>query len=1046
MRPLKLIMQAFGPYGQKEEIDFRRLGSRTMFVITGKTGSGKTTIFDGISYAIYGKASGEDRNGPELRSQFANHDLPTEVSLEFYLRGKTYFIKRSPQQEKKKDRGEGYTTIQAKAELYVYDETGKQQLLASNIREVEEKIKEIIIIDSHQFRQILMIPQGEFRKLLISDSKEKEIILQRLFHTEIYKRVEEKLKEESIELKKSVEKEIDHRIRAIHSIHALFEQELVDLKKEGSQNDMLILPLLEKEIGTMNEQLNRYNDEVKEKQQERDKLKQRIFEADIILKQLKAKEELQVKKNELELQEKVFEQKQKDIYFAQKAAVLAQQEELCHRLRKDLDTAERESETIQNYLHTISAQLQKNENILQLELSRATERQEATEKLILLEKMKEDVYSLSIYHEEVQSLTNQIKTTQTKYQKLEHDLKTTEQVIKDLLIVKEAIEKKQIDYLENSQRITQVEYQLEKLIKYEQFYERYQKALQVKNKTKARFQKEEARFMDVRILVEELEQKWINGQASVLASKLRTDEPCPVCGSLDHPHPATDHVTSLPDEQDLKAAKTQLTELEAVKAKAESVFIEAEFNVNSAYLSYNEWLDEMTNLFSCFSHEQWSLLQKEHLDKRERLLYEQEQLSIEKNKLPHVLQSLEKNEWKKEELLVLVEKLKEELQQLNLLYTEKITSYKNMLEQVPEHVRTKENYEKVRKEAAAKKEILEKKLVEAEKAYQISRDQNQSYIAKYETNEKYLLGLKNSLKAEKEAFMNRMREQGFENYTAYSEARKSGEQITKWETEVRQYREEYRSVIDRYKELSNLLNGVEAPELESLQKELLELSAYMEELQSSNNQLFIKKSENEEIFNLIHQINEEIKELENKYALIGHLYEITKGQNTYRLTFERFVLAAFLDDILKEANGRLSKMTNGRYHLIRKTDRSKGNVQSGLELLVFDQYTGQERHVKTLSGGESFKASLSLALGLADVVQEHAGGVSLETMFIDEGFGTLDPESLDQAIETLIDIQSSGRLVGIISHVPELKERMEARLEVTATQVGSRTSFHFINE
>jgi exonuclease SbcC len=188
-----------------------------------------------------------------------------------------------------------------------------------------------------------------------------------------------------------------------------------------------------------------------------------------------------------------------------------------------------------------------------------------------------------------------------------------------------------------------------------------------------------------------------------------------------------------------------------------------------------------------------------------------------------------------------------------------------------------------------------------------------------------------------------------------------------------------------------------------------------------------------------------MKVLEERYKLIGHLHEIAKGQNTYRITFERYVLAAFLDDILREANVRLRKMTAGRFELLRKTDRSKGNVQSGLELLVFDQYTGQERHVKTLSGGESFKASLSLALGLADVVQNYAGGVSLETMFIDEGFGTLDPESLDQAIEALMDIQSSGRLVGIISHVPELKERIDIRLEVIAGQTGSRTEFVFTN-
>lgn len=202
MRPLKLTMQAFGPYAHKEVIDFTVLGNRTMFVISGKTGSGKTTIFDGISYAIYGKASGEDRNGQELRSQFADDSLLTEVSFEFKLKEKRYLIIRSPQQEKKKERGDGFTTIGAKAELFTFDEDGKELLVASSVRDVDEKVKEIMQIDSNQFRQILMIPQGEFRRLLTSDSKEKENILQRLFHTEMYKRIEERLKEQAQGLKK----------------------------------------------------------------------------------------------------------------------------------------------------------------------------------------------------------------------------------------------------------------------------------------------------------------------------------------------------------------------------------------------------------------------------------------------------------------------------------------------------------------------------------------------------------------------------------------------------------------------------------------------------------------------------------------------------------------------------------------------------------------------------------------------------------------------------------------------------------------------------
>jgi len=186
----------------------------------------------------------------------------------------------------------------------------------------------------------------------------------------------------------------------------------------------------------------------------------------------------------------------------------------------------------------------------------------------------------------------------------------------------------------------------------------------------------------------------------------------------------------------------------------------------------------------------------------------------------------------------------------------------------------------------------------------------------------------------------------------------------------------------------------------------------------------------------------ELEAVEEEYKVTGKLAKIARGDNIEKITFERYVLAAFFDDIIHAANMRLTRMTGSRYEMCRKTDRSKGNTQSGLEIEVLDNYTGRTRHIKTLSGGESFKASLSLALGLADVVQSYAGGISLDTMFVDEGFGTLDPESLDAAIQSLVELQDTGRLVGIISHVPELKERIDARLEITPGREGSRAAFN----
>ncbi|WML48907.1 AAA family ATPase [Neobacillus sp. PS3-34] len=409
MKPIKLTMKAFGPYAETETIDFTELGSRTMFVISGKTGSGKTTIFDAISYAIYGKASGEDRNGPELRSQFARDDHETEVSLEFSLRNKMYHIIRAPQQERKKKSGDGVTTIGARAELYAWSDDGEKLLIGSKVNEVEEKIKEVMLIDSNQFRQILMIPQGEFRKLLTSDSKDKEVILQRLFHTQIYKMVEEKLKLEAAALKKTVEDQVNERNEAIHRIHAFFNEELKKYLEAGSTNDLIILPLLIEEISAMAEKLEESNDKVNAKKSERDKLLRKHEEAKAVVKQFTTIEELKAKKEMLEAQAEVFVQKEVEVKNALKANLLASQEELCHRLKHDLTQAQKNEENVRLNQEILEQKLRQCEADFEKETAREQERIAAADECIRLQSMKQDVYSFAEIKKQADTLKAQLK-------------------------------------------------------------------------------------------------------------------------------------------------------------------------------------------------------------------------------------------------------------------------------------------------------------------------------------------------------------------------------------------------------------------------------------------------------------------------------------------------------------------------------------------------------------------------------------------------------------------------------------------------------------
>ncbi|HWJ80228.1 MAG TPA: SbcC/MukB-like Walker B domain-containing protein, partial [Niallia sp.] len=498
-------------------------------------------------------------------------------------------------------------------------------------------------------------------------------------------------------------------------------------------------------------------------------------------------------------------------------------------------------------------------------------------------------------------------------------------------------------------------------------------------------------------------------------------------------------------EEDRKSAKADLAVLEKQKMSAETKWLEAKSRVSVLEQEVLSKWNKIHDINPDLTKENNSIAISTIKSQLAELKKEQIQIQENVKHLEQLNNMLEELDTKMGISLEQIEKIRKDTQALTIEYTEKHTIIQKMKENIPEDLRDITQFKKTVDTTRMKLEQLEAVFKRAQENLQSTKENAQKESTRLESMEKQMKQLSLSLEQERTTFIQRMNEQGFPNYRDYANSKMTEEQIENEKRAILAYREECRSTLDRLKDLEEALKDVAIPDTEGLNTKLTTITAKIDQLQEEKTNLLMKIKENKDIYNQVTTINEEVKELENKYKLVGHLYDISRGQNAQRITFERYVLAAFLDDILLEANVRLNKMTSGRYQLQRKSDRSKGNVQSGLELLVFDQYTGQERHVKTLSGGESFKAALSLALGLADVVQQHAGGISLETMFIDEGFGTLDPESLDQAIETLMDIQSSGRLVGIISHVPELKERMEVRLEVIAGQTGSTTRFDFLS-
>ncbi|WNF38146.1 SMC family ATPase [Bacillaceae bacterium IKA-2] len=1040
MKPIKLIMQAFGPYANKQEIDFTLLGEKTMFVVSGATGAGKTTIFDAISFAVYGKASGDDRSGIELRSQFAADETLTEVTLSFELRGERYLVKRSPQQEKKKTRGEGTTTLGTKAELYRLGE--EEVLLAANARDVDEKIAEIIKIDCNQFRQIVMIPQGEFRKLLVSESKDKEKILQKLFHTEHFKGIEEILKEKSNQLRKQVEQSVNERNTFISRIQSEGNEKLAFMQQEDHKNVPELIEELTNQVREDEDDLQLFAKDIAVKEEQRDAIQKEIHYGNDIIEQLETKQKLALQKQQLADSAPAIEKTGVVISLAKKAAILQQYEDQCLETDKQVVVKSNDLKNEEKFLLDLQKALEQQRQELQGEENKASEREASQKEINRLQGLEKDVLSFSTFEKEMKELSSHTEKLKNNKKTLETNFSTLEEKLIALQNEKEAINEARVKQAEVTVTLATEKSYLEMVTA---LIENKKKLISYENE----YSDSEDNLADIKKIViqknEELEtlfEAWHKGQAGLFANKLCSESSCPVCGSLDHPNKAVLH-DDMPTEEQIKAMQKEVKELEQEKQKKDSTYYEEKSK-------FETQMDKVIGLADQIGdHLPRKFLSSALEDLKEYFQAQCQKISEELKQIETKAKSLATVD--KETSIVASEKatVKELLTKANEVYEQNYTTFvekrrdlERLSETLPEGLRDEIAFRKMLLAEENRLQLLEKALKKVQSSVNESEQKIASARGTITSLQKAVNEVVASQKEALRIFDEQLLQLGFTSVEHYKQVKLPQGEIEKLETEVQAFQLEFRSVSDRYQELVSRLEKVKKPDINLLNERLATVTNGVTLLQEKRNILYHKTKTNAGIIEEIERINLQMASGEVEFLTVGDLAEIACGKNTYRITFERFVLASFLDEILLAANGRLNKMTNGRYQLERKTDRSKGSAQSGLELLVFDQYTGGSRHVKTLSGGESFKASLSLALGLADIVQGYAGGVSMETMFIDEGFGTLDPESLESAIETLIDIQSSGRLVGIISHVPELKERIDARFEVTSTHAGSVVSYY----
>ena len=1041
MRPIKLTISAFGPYASKQVIDFEELKGRNIFVISGKTGAGKTTIFDAISYALYGEASGESRETDSLRSHFADDNTETYVELEFELRGEKYTVNRVPKQKKKKARGEGYTEKSADATLTLPD--GK---VITKVKNVTDKIIEILGITREQFKQIVMLAQGEFKKLLLADSVEREGIFRKIFNTYDFEKIQAELKDKAANLSKNRTKskhEMEINLKNIKGEHDIVIDEYVDFPLVIEK----LKDLLERDNNiykTLNEEGKEVDNKLQVKNQEK-----AIIETNNNL--LKEKEIITKALEELLSKEDEYKNKAKAIIDGKNAKEVKYIEDKLIETTKKLTKREEDYNLSLKNIDSLKLKQEEANKLLQIEESKECDREKLSVEINNLNKLEEKIIELdslnnkvmhlkqSAENSKLQIINNKKETEELKKSKEEKELQ-----LKDIATLETKKVELESDIKAKNKTLDEVR-ELFKVIR--SFQNTY-----IEHNNKAKEYKEfEVEYKKVKENYEKMDDLYKKEQAGILASKLQENEPCPVCGSTNHPNKATiKENLKIPTKEELKVAKENLDKLE--KENLEKINNLTTLNSNkTTYLeqvnNHLSMLSATLNIDKTFNSETAKVVKnlgtelKSVIDKlKDELLKVIDKISL-KEKIEKELNLITTTINEREQSLI---KLEECEKNYTTELTQNITKIDEYKKEIPENItdlKTLNNLIEVKtKELNISKEKLAKLRLENENLAKKLEGENSTSKEINKSIEELKLEIANNQTNFNEA----IKEQGFDNIEDYENAKLKISMVEVLEKEVENYNSELKLTKAKREDIVNKTKDIVFMDITTIDEEIKSIQENKKELEGKLRDLHSIIDNNKTVLKNVENLNIEFKEIEEEYKVVGELADLANGKKAPYISFERYILASYFEDIIEAANIRLEKMTGDRFSLIRKTSKSKGAGQKGLELEIYDNYTDSSRDVSSLSGGESFKASLSLALGLSDIVQSNAGGVSLDTMFVDEGFGTLDPQSLDNAIDSLLELQRGGRLVGIISHVEELKERIDAKLEVTSTSKGSKVEFNIL--
>lgn len=1024
MKPISLTIEAFGPYRDSVTLDFSKLENHSMFLISGPTGAGKTSILDAMVYALYGEPSGEVRKTDAIRSDFAEPKRMTRVDFSFAIGDAQYRVERLPKQMVAKKRGTGMREQNASATVYEMKD-GEWKVIATSAAAIRDTIQRIIGFRKDQFLQVVLLPQGEFRKLLVASTNEREELLHTLFRTELYRKLQEALKSAYDEAKAGIEENLMKQTALIQSIPRdedipvlTIEHVRELLENREPHRDGLVVKRDEavtevNRLNTLRNEWALYN-----------QAQQSLIEATSKLDVVKAKEP-----ERTQLREKVkFLNSLSPVHalykqYIDKQSALTTLERALSDAEKSVDTAtQHESNCIEAH-EALESQAET------IQAKRTT--------LAQLQQQSETFDELGSLKKKLSTLRSDVEQLDSK--KSEADLEMQRQLIKQIEVDVENLRKQLQENSTLLEKVPVIQEQLNYLQRYSELVEelgQVQKEVAAKEETLSTLDKA---VKEAKVHLERLEHLMQEGRAYELVPFVKEDEPCPVCGSIKHPHLAT-KPELYPTKDEVEVARG-LRDKELQKQANEVGQRDALVGrVHELSDHKNAQVSILKASIDGFSEANFASIQQDLLAQMEELKTlrgDSEQLRktisdaecrlstakdmLAKSEIAHneLLKTLHELEVSIGSVQAKIDSLSESLPTTDVeLWRKQVTSLSSEIKEYDAQLTvTAKQLEEARGQLSAKRGRLETLSSQVKKERKNLDSLHGEYIQSLQSVSLSEIDFVEALSDFNvlEDFKTKLYEleEAFSTARAvYDAALKTTETVVKPRDTVLD--EVYDAAVERR---DTLVGNLAAWDKET--KHIETTLSSLEELESS------------------------MGEARKKVEFLGRLNDLANGgeQGFKNVTFERYVLGAILDEVVYAANLRLQKMSRSRYSLERSDYTGGGRGKQGLDLAVMDAFTGQSRPANTLSGGETFLASMALALGLADVIQSYAGGIHMDTMFIDEGFGTLDPDTLELAMETLVQLQSSGRLIGMISHVPELKTRIPAHLEVTRGDEGSTAKF-----